>query len=644
MFVRSPDGTWSPRYKVTNVDDDPTRPSLVLDEVNRRVCIFYSSFFSDVYYKCSDMDNIAFDPNGVGIPFMKSGTTPVSPAIGGPGGINNPSGMKQNPDPSTGILMIAATSETNKYWHNWIYLPSPRPVVSIAAPADGLKIKTGSALTFTGTATSATDGVVTSALRWSSSRDGQVGTGGSFTTSTLSRGVHTITASVADSSKLTGTATITVTVENDAPPVVTVTSPLRNQKFRPDQAVTFTGTAIDSLDGDRTANLVWTSDRDGQLGIGGSFARTLGLGRHTVTARATDTGGLAGTASLTVDVVTPAPPTLTPSAPADGRIFAFGAMVSFGATASDPFDGDVTSRIAWTSSRDNAIGTGGSFTRSTLSRGTHTVTASVIDSAGLSASATRTITVVDEAPPAVTITAPAAGTVVAQGKPITFRATASDVIDGDRSSSITWSSNRDGAIGAGATLTLSTLSVGPHTITASATDLAGLTGIAQVMIEVRVQPAPTVVITAPSDNAVVLFTQSLTLAGTASDTIDGDLSTALRWTSDRDGLLGIGASITRVLSLGRHTITAAAINSGPLTGSAVVHVSVESGPQIAILAPVDGSAVALGDALTFTGLSFDFEDGDLTAGLRWTSSLDGLLGTGGSVTVTLTRGVHTITA
>src|SRR5206468_2624995 len=126
----------------------------------------YASFFSDVYYKSSDMDNIAFETDSVGIPFMKSGTRPVSPSVGGPGGINNPSGMKANADPSTGILIIASTSETNKYWHNWISLPSPRPVVTISAPASGLKVKSGGALTFTSTATSATDGVITPALKW----------------------------------------------------------------------------------------------------------------------------------------------------------------------------------------------------------------------------------------------------------------------------------------------------------------------------------------------------------------------------------------------------------------------------------------------------------------------------------------------
>lgn len=47
---------------------------------------------------------------------------------------------------------------------------------------------------------------------WTSSRDGRLGTGG-LVTATLSAGAHTITASVTDGTKLTGAATITVTVD-----------------------------------------------------------------------------------------------------------------------------------------------------------------------------------------------------------------------------------------------------------------------------------------------------------------------------------------------------------------------------------------------------------------------------------------------
>ena len=77
----------------------------------------------------------------------------------------------------------------------------------------------------------------------------------------------------------------------------------------------------------------------------------------------------------------------------DGAVYAFGAPVTFAASASDPLEGDVTARLVWASSRDGALGTGGTLTRTTLSQGTHTVTATVTVGDGLSASTSFTVTV-----------------------------------------------------------------------------------------------------------------------------------------------------------------------------------------------------------------------------------------------------------
>src|SRR5207302_1274596 len=118
-------------------------------------------------------DGRAFTDQSVGTPLMVSGTHPVSPSVGGPGGINNVSTTKQVLDPSNGILVIASTSETNKYWHGWIEYPRPVPVVTIASPASNTKVRAGAPVIFSATATSGTDGVISSALKWISSRDGQ---------------------------------------------------------------------------------------------------------------------------------------------------------------------------------------------------------------------------------------------------------------------------------------------------------------------------------------------------------------------------------------------------------------------------------------------------------------------------------------
>jgi hypothetical protein len=75
--------------------------------------------------------------------------------------------------------------------------------------------------------------------------------------------------------------------------------------------------------------------------------------------------------------------------------------------------------------------------------------------------------------PAVTITAPPDGTNTRQGDPITLSGAGTDPEDGDLSASLSWVSDLDGPLGSGASLTLSSLSPGLHTITASVTDSGG---------------------------------------------------------------------------------------------------------------------------------------------------------------------------
>ncbi|MBK7403397.1 MAG: S8 family serine peptidase [Phycisphaerales bacterium] len=86
-------------------------------------------------------------------------------------------------------------------------------------------------------------------------------------------------------------------------------------------------------------------------------------------------------------------PTVAIASPADGASFDQGTSVSFLGSAADSEDGSLTASIAWTSSRDGAIGSGGAFSTSALSVGTHVITASVVDSGGLGDSDTVTIVV-----------------------------------------------------------------------------------------------------------------------------------------------------------------------------------------------------------------------------------------------------------
>ncbi|HVR95016.1 MAG TPA: M14 family zinc carboxypeptidase [Thermoanaerobaculia bacterium] len=95
------------------------------------------------------------------------------------------------------------------------------PSVAITAPANGASLASGTAVTFSGTASDSQDGNLASSLAWTSSLDGAIGSGASFQTSALSAGTHTITAAVTDSGGLAGSASISLTVTSGGSVTVT---------------------------------------------------------------------------------------------------------------------------------------------------------------------------------------------------------------------------------------------------------------------------------------------------------------------------------------------------------------------------------------------------------------------------------------
>jgi hypothetical protein len=149
--------------------------------------------------------------------------------------------------------------------------------------------------------------------------------------------------------------------------------------------VSFSASAVDPEDGDLAAGLAWTSDLDGAIGTGAGFdLSTLSLGIHQIVASVTDSHGAQGQASIELTIAANTAPSVSIALPTPFSTSLTGEALLFSGSASDVEDGDLGASLVWTSDLDGSIGSGESFATSSLSEGTHLVTASALDSHGLS--------------------------------------------------------------------------------------------------------------------------------------------------------------------------------------------------------------------------------------------------------------------
>jgi len=71
----------------------------------------------------------------------------------------------------------------------------------------------------------------------------------------------------------------------------------------------------------------------------------------------------------------------------------------------------------------------------------------------------------------------------------------------------------------------------------------------------------------------------------------------------------------------------------------------DDAPEVQILAPQEGYSRDLGMTVALSATATDEEDGDVTGNIRWSSDLDGSLGTGRTLEISLESvGMHTLTA
>jgi hypothetical protein len=183
--------------------------------------------------------------------------------------------------------------------------------------------------------------------------------------------------------------------DSNSAPTVDITGPASGTSITEGASLTFNGSASDVEDGNLTSKIAWSSNIDGSLGVGTGFSTILSAGSHVITARVTDSNGASASDQISISVAaspTNTAPTVTISAPASGTTVNEGASLIFSGSASDTQDGSITAKLSWTSSIDGAIGTGTGFSK-VLSAGSHTITARVTDSGGMSGSKSVSVTV-----------------------------------------------------------------------------------------------------------------------------------------------------------------------------------------------------------------------------------------------------------
>jgi len=116
-------GSWS-RRTVGTVDDNQTRPIVLIDNENRQVYVFatvqYGSQTSGaIYYKSASLDDGSQQfPPGLGTPFIEF-TTDTH--------INNASSTKQPVNSASNLLVIAGDDTSKYYFHNVIDIGSSQP-------------------------------------------------------------------------------------------------------------------------------------------------------------------------------------------------------------------------------------------------------------------------------------------------------------------------------------------------------------------------------------------------------------------------------------------------------------------------------------------------------------------------------------
>jgi len=292
----------------------------------------------------------------------------------------------------------------------------------------------------------------------------------------------------------------TVNLQGNAPdtekPVITLNGESPVSIEQGDSYTDAGATASDNVDGDLTSEIV----------VGGDTVDTSLVGTYVITYNVTDAAGnAADEVSRTVNVTADStPPVITRIGSAIVNVNLGDTYIDEGATATDNFDGDITSNIVTVNPVDTSV------------EGTYIVTYNVTDAAGNAADeVTRTVNVApDTTPPVITLVGSPTVDVNVGDTYNDEGATAVDNVDGDITSAIVTVNPVDTSI------------VGTYVVTYNVSDSAGNAADEVTRtVNVNADTTPPVITLIGSPIVDVNVGDTYNDAGaTASDNVDGDIT------------------------------------------------------------------------------------------------------------------------
>ncbi len=412
------------------------------------------------------------------------------------------------------------------------------PTVTLST--NGTSFTSGASITLTANATD-TDGTVAKVAFY---RGGTtlIGNGvltagvWTYTWANVPAGSYALTAVATDNAGATGTSTavnVMVTASTNNPPTVSITSPANGAVLATPANGFITASASDSngtvakVDFYDGSALLGTVNGNGMNSLATTQAfSNLALGAHTLKAVVTD--NLGATATATVNITVAAAPIVVLTRP-DCTVQVAPANIYLEADAYAP--GGAIVKVEFyqeTSQGSTLIDTAPYYqyldlasygvTWKNVSAGTYKLTAKAYDNRGMTATSAP-FTVKVDAPPKVTLTAPASGATLTAGFPVGLAATASDS-DGQVARVDFYAGYQ--LVGSSisppytATWTPTSANIGAVSLTAIAKDNVGVTTTsAAVPVNVVASQSMSVALTSPTAGATFGATGTIALAANA---------------------------------------------------------------------------------------------------------------------------------